>query len=123
MLQKSTGYARAKKLYPLAEVLCEACDAPATERHHLDRNPLNNERINLRFLCAPCHVEVHLPRVCPQGHPLSGENLYTSPRGRHGCQLCRRAAEQRYRELHRDRRREGDRLRKAARRLTVATTT
>lgn len=29
---------------------------------------------------------------CPQGHPYSGQNLYTFPDGRRGCRTCGRAA-------------------------------
>lgn len=34
---------------------------------------------------------------CPQGHPLSGDNLYTRPdRSERGCKVCRREAVRRY---------------------------
>lgn len=35
---------------------------------------------------------------CPQGHPYSGENLYTNARGERFCRECRRAAVRRWRE-------------------------
>ena len=33
---------------------------------------------------------------CPQGHPLSGENLYVDPRGYRGCRACRREQSRKY---------------------------
>jgi HNH endonuclease len=33
---------------------------------------------------------------CKQGHPLSGENLYTAPDGERGCRACRNEAARRY---------------------------
>jgi hypothetical protein len=38
---------------------------------------------------------------CPQGHPLSGPNLGTGPRGARMCTACQRAAEARYRAKRR----------------------
>lgn len=35
-------------------------------------------------------------RECPQGHPLSGENLYLSREGKRACRICRSAASQRH---------------------------
>jgi hypothetical protein len=37
---------------------------------------------------------------CPEGHPLSGANLYTW-RGHRACKICMRAADKRYREKKR----------------------
>lgn len=34
---------------------------------------------------------------CPQGHPLSGDNLYVYPNGRRNCQECRRRWKREYR--------------------------
>lgn len=37
---------------------CEHCKAaPAVDRHHVDDNPLNNERLNVQFLCRRCHMD------------------------------------------------------------------
>ena len=36
--------------------------------------------------------------TCPQGHPLSGENLYVYPNGKRACRECRREKGRRYRE-------------------------
>lgn len=35
---------------------------------------------------------------CPQGHPYSGENLYTYPDGRRACRTCALDAKHRYRK-------------------------
>jgi HNH endonuclease len=34
---------------------------------------------------------------CPAGHPLSGENLYVSPRGGRNCRTCARESDTAYR--------------------------
>jgi hypothetical protein len=41
---------------------------------------------------------------CPQGHPLSGDNLYVSPAGWRQCRICRRQHAKAM-DLRRDRRR------------------
>ena len=38
---------------------CAHCGAPATERHHWDKNPWNNDRENLAQLCRDCHHTLH----------------------------------------------------------------
>lgn len=35
---------------------------------------------------------------CPQGHLLSGDNLYLSPKGHRNCRLCRSEASRRYKK-------------------------
>ena len=58
------GRQRARKLYPIAEDQeCDRCTAEATERHHIDGNPLNNERSNIEYLCTPCHGRTRAARV------------------------------------------------------------
>ena len=59
----NTGYWRAHTLYtgPLACEVTE-CDRPA-QRHHRDKNPLNNQRDNIQFLCAKHHMQIHAPRT------------------------------------------------------------
>lgn len=47
---------RAQVAYPLDT--CERCGAPATDRHHKDRDTGNNARSNLEFLCRRCHMTV-----------------------------------------------------------------
>lgn len=42
---------------------CEQCgERPARERHHIDKNPRNNDLSNLQQLCALCHRKMH-PQV------------------------------------------------------------
>lgn len=46
---------RARRLYPIMGN-CEDCDTTKAEhRHHIDRNPHNNDKSNIAFLCASCH--------------------------------------------------------------------
>ena len=40
---------------------------------------------------------------CPDGHPLSGDNLYVSPKAERHCRACRRAADARRRPRNRKR--------------------
>jgi hypothetical protein len=35
---------------------CSACGAKRAERHHIDGNPRNNRRSNVRPLCRKCHM-------------------------------------------------------------------
>jgi hypothetical protein len=39
---------------------------------------------------------------CPQGHPLSGSNLYLSTDGKRACRECRRAAGRRHDAIRRN---------------------
>lgn len=51
------GRLRANRLYSTEP--CEECGDPRGQRHHKDRNTLNNERSNIEFLCASCHTKRH----------------------------------------------------------------
>lgn len=43
---------------------CEDCAATENvQRHHIDRNTLNNERSNIEFLCQSCHTKRHVNDV------------------------------------------------------------
>ena len=61
---------------------------PVTGRENLHRSPVTLARLNA--------VKTH----CPQGHPLSGENLAISC-GRRVCRVCNNAKAARYRERRR----------------------
>jgi hypothetical protein len=50
------GHLRAQKRFSLGQ--CERCDRPATDRHHKDNNPLNNDPRNILRLCRRCHMAV-----------------------------------------------------------------
>lgn len=54
---KSAGNLRAWKLFKTEP--CEKCGDPKGQRHHKDRNTLNNARQNIQFLCATCHTKQH----------------------------------------------------------------
>lgn len=49
-----TKRARAQRRYAL--VACEACGAPATDRHHRNGDTGNNEPSNVARLCRRCHM-------------------------------------------------------------------
>jgi len=54
----STGRNRARARYKEQEP-CVVCNSPHTERHHRDRDTLNNEASNVPFLCHRCHMIEH----------------------------------------------------------------
>ena len=57
-IKKKSGNARALKLF-LKIGDCEKCAAPASVRHHIDRNTLNNAPENIKILCHKCHNREH----------------------------------------------------------------
>ena len=52
-----SAWRRARDQYIAAHPICETpgCRAPASEVHHLDGNPRNNDPSNHRALCVGCH--------------------------------------------------------------------
>ena len=52
------GHDQASRLFPIKGQACEACGAPAYDRHHIDGNPENNVRSNIAFYCRRCHMDV-----------------------------------------------------------------
>jgi hypothetical protein len=54
---------------------------PVTPRENILRSPVALAAINAR--------KTH----CPQGHPLSGANLYRTPQGFRACRECRRKSD------------------------------
>jgi len=54
-ISREYGRQLARTLYPDLG-FCERClTARAIERHHIDHDTTNNERMNIEFLCQPCH--------------------------------------------------------------------
>lgn len=47
---------RARRMFQIKGKLCEKCESKATDRHHKDSNPLNNNEKNISFLCRRCHM-------------------------------------------------------------------
>jgi len=55
------GRLRANRIYTTDGCGCVGCGSTKIlERHHLDRNPLNNAPENIKILCAKCHKAYHL---------------------------------------------------------------
>ena len=52
----SAGRRRAQRLYPTQP--CLVCGEKG-QRHHKDKNPMNNAANNIEFLCASCHTKEH----------------------------------------------------------------
>lgn len=109
------GRKRALRLFP--EIgHCIKCSAEKAERHHKDGNTANNTPGNIEALCRRCHMEadgrlaevsrLSVARIaelvaaaaaeksarthCKRGHPLSGDNLFTTSQGSRGCKECRK---------------------------------
>lgn len=56
-VRRIEGRKRAERRFPAVE--CSVCGGKPAERHHIDRNPLNNDPGNIAILCRPCHVAAH----------------------------------------------------------------
>jgi len=55
----SAGYLRANKMY--TPDICWGCGSKEhLERHHMDKDPTNNEKENIKFLCRSCHKAFHV---------------------------------------------------------------
>lgn len=87
---------RAQRLYRLGK--CQRCGKPATERHHKDDNPGNNEASNVERLCRRCHMvadgrlerliaKAKEPRKQPPKPCVSCERL-SKPLRRGLCSRC-----------------------------------
>lgn len=77
---------------------------PGLQLDHLCRvrhcvNPAHLEAVTLQenLLRSPLTLQsIHLSRThCPQGHPYSGDNLYTDRNGGRACRTCRKAVNDR----------------------------
>ena len=51
----TSGRLRARRYFKLPSK-CQRCPAKASDRHHRDGNPLNNDPSNIEFLCRSCHM-------------------------------------------------------------------
>jgi hypothetical protein len=50
------GHKIARRLFPQLGI-CEKCGDEATDRHHIDGDPWNNDRENIAFLCRYHHMQ------------------------------------------------------------------
>lgn len=66
---KTTGRVRAEKMFKLEP--CEICSSKKSERHHIDGNPINNDRENIMFLCRKHHIAIEnrLEKAWAVRHP------------------------------------------------------
>ena len=58
------GLRRARRMYPTVNMHCQKCgvsgvDSPL-QRHHRNRNHLDNRPANITLLCGPCHAALHI---------------------------------------------------------------
>jgi hypothetical protein len=85
---------------PDGMVVCHRCDnPPCCNPAHLFLGTLAD---NVRDMVAKGRNWQASVTECPQGHSLSGDNLYTDPAGRRVCKACIRAHGFAYRARHRE---------------------
>ena len=53
------GYQRCNDMYTDLGTCCICGHEPAQHRHHVDRDPINNTRDNIDFVCTTCHSAIH----------------------------------------------------------------
>ena len=54
----NSGHKAAQRKFKAEE--CETCGGTMTlQRHHIDRDPLNNSLENMKILCQTCHKDEH----------------------------------------------------------------
>lgn len=55
---QSAGRKEAQRTFALG--VCVKCGEPATQRHHKDGAPTNNDQANVMLMCGDCHRELHV---------------------------------------------------------------
>lgn len=90
---------------PAGLSVCHHCDNPSCVR--VDHLFLGTQKDNMLDAWAKGHIAPPSLRPgfvnnnskkthCYKGHPLAGDNLYTSPNGRRTCRECGRAIKRKY---------------------------
>lgn len=81
----AAGRKRAQRLFKLGP--CSKCGAEPSQRHHKDKDPLNNNPDNIEILCPKCHLDAD-GTACKPGCRCSRHVGYVCPPdcqcGRHG---------------------------------------
>ena len=115
--QPHADRAKARRVVPVI-ASCEACGAPAEDRHHRNGDTADNRPENLAPLCRACHAALHIDTIranavkaraasaasrrarthCKHGHEWTPENTYVYPRGVRECRVCKREASRRHKE-------------------------
>ena len=87
---------RAQQKFTLGE--CVSCGNAATDRHHKDGDPGNNDSSNIQILCRRCHMNVDgrldkLKKLIRRGNPrkythciVCGKEYYPTRKGK--CGSC-----------------------------------
>jgi hypothetical protein len=72
-------------------LMCELTDATGVKSSHLDYHLRQGRLVDdaVAFILVAKAAD---KTKCPQGHSLSGDNLYVDPRGTSQCRSCRKAA-------------------------------
>jgi hypothetical protein len=81
--------------------VCHTCDVPlCVNPDHLF---LGTAKDNLQDCAKKGRLNSWNTKktACPQGHPLSGENLYTTPKGYRMCRTCAKISDKRYKQRER----------------------
>lgn len=101
-----SGRRRARRLYRDLG-MCERCGiSESVDRHHKDRNTLNNSRSNIQFLCRRCHVLIdgrserlrNLPRSPKEAKPCVNCGIPSKPLRKGRCHRCNEFLRRRGRE-------------------------
>jgi hypothetical protein len=80
--KRDSGRARAHRRFELGP--CELCSSDGKNRHHRDRNPLNNLKSNIQILCDKCHFKVHIQEYGKYG-AIKGEGVFHENRKNPSC--------------------------------------
>lgn len=72
-ITQQTGRWRAIKMFPHKP--CEVCGSKNSERHHIDKNAINNNSNNIKYVCRKHHIliENRFLKMLKAQHPSSSQ--------------------------------------------------